>query len=108
MTYISHETLEVGFNDESKVIARKILPKDKADEEHGMQKLRSEALLLQWLTNHSDIPVPQVLFPEADQHRDFIIMDKLPGVMLLNIYGTFDTLAKARSQSSSYHIPLYG
>jgi hypothetical protein len=100
-----HKTLEVGFDDKSKVIARKILPREKADEEQGMQKLRSETLLLQWLANHSNIPVPRILSPKADQHRDFIIMDKLPGVMLLNIYGTFDTLAKARFQS--YRISVY-
>ena len=73
--------------------------------EARMQKLRSETLLLQWLANHSNIPVPRILSPKADQHRDFIIMDKLPGVMLLNIYGTFDTLAKARFQS--YRISVY-
>jgi hypothetical protein len=99
-------TLEVGFDDESKVIARKILPKDKVDEERGMQKLRSEARLLQWLANRSDIPVPRVLFPVEDQYRDFIIMDKLPGVMLLNIYGTFDTLAKERLVESFADIAL--
>lgn len=91
------KTLEVGFDDGSKVIARKILPRDKADEEHGRQKLRSEAHLLRWLANSTDILVPRVLSPVDDQYRDFIIMNKLPGVMLLNIYGNLDVLAKVHS-----------
>jgi aminoglycoside phosphotransferase len=69
-----------------------------------LQKLRSEARLLQWLANHSDIPVPRVLSPMENQYRDFIIMDKLPGVMLLNMYGTLDPLAKVRFKTVLYPI----
>ncbi|KAF9520842.1 hypothetical protein BS47DRAFT_1481178 [Hydnum rufescens UP504] len=99
-------TLEVGFDDGFKVIARKILPRDNIDEEQLIQKLRAEACLLQWLANCSSIPAPRVLFPEEDRYRDFIIMDKLPGAMLLNMYSTLDTLAKERLVESFANVAL--
>jgi aminoglycoside phosphotransferase len=67
---------------------------DKAAGQCAMQKVRSEARLLQWLAVSSDIPVPTISFWGDDQHCDFIIMEKLPGEMLLNSYGKFDTAAK--------------
>ena len=91
-----HKTLEVGFEDGSKVIARKILPKDGADLGDGIQKLRIEAHLLKWLAKSTNIPVPRILSPLDVQDCNIIIMDKLPGTMLLNMYGTLDTSAKAR------------
>ena len=92
---MSHKTLEVGFEDGSKVIARKILPKDGADLDDGVQKLRTEACLLKWLAESTNIPIPRILSPLDVQDLTVIIMDKLPGNMLLNMYGTLDTSAKA-------------
>jgi len=93
---LSHKTLEVGFEDGSKVIARKILTKDGADLGGGVQKLGTEARLLKWLAESTNIPVPRILSPLDVQDCNIIIMDKLPGNMLLNMYGTLDTSAKAR------------
>jgi len=93
---LSHKTLEVGFEDGSKVIARKILTKDGADLGDGVQKLGTEARLLKWLAESTNIPVPRILSPLDVQDCNIIIMDKLPGDMLLNMYGTLGTSAKAR------------
>ncbi|KJA21256.1 hypothetical protein HYPSUDRAFT_42404 [Hypholoma sublateritium FD-334 SS-4] len=103
-------TLEVGSEDRSKVIARKILLQNGADLGHGVQKSKTEARLLQWLSNSTNIPVPRVLAPPDDQHGNVFIMDKLPGTMLLNIYGTFDTSAKERlvEQYAGFALNLFG
>lgn len=61
---------------------------------HGIQKLRAEAFLLKWLVQSSGVPVPRILSFPDDQHSNILIMDKLPGTMLLNIYGTLDISAK--------------
>ena len=90
---LSHKTLEVGFEDGSKVIARKILPKDGADLGDGIQKLETEARLLEWLAS-TNIPAPRMLSPLDVQGCNLIIMDKLPGTMLWNMYSTLDTSAK--------------
>jgi len=104
----SNLTLEVGFNDQSKVIARKIISysEDRVNDERRIQKHRSESRLLKWLANHPDIPVPRILFPVDDQNCDFIIMDKLPGTMLLNTYATFNTAAKEQLVQSFAYIAL--
>ncbi|GLB42982.1 hypothetical protein LshimejAT787_1204310 [Lyophyllum shimeji] len=99
-------TLEVGFEDGSSVIARKILTNNNADAELGVQKLRTEARLLHWLAKNTDIPVPRILPPVEDRSRNFFITDKLPGVMLLNIYGTLDSMAKERLVESFADIAL--
>ena len=99
---LSHKTLEVGFEDGSKVIARKILPKDGADLGHGIQKLGIEARLLKWLAESTNIPVPRIISPLEVHDCKFIIMDKLPGTMLLNMYGILDTSAKARPNVLSF------
>ena len=96
LTSFFYKTIEVSFEDGSKVIARKILPKDEADLGDGIQKLGIEARLLKWLTESTNIPVPRILSPLDIQGCNIIIMDKLPGTMLLNMYGTLDTSAKAR------------
>ena len=95
LIYLSHKTLEVDFEDGSKVIARKILPKDGADLDVGILKLGIEARLLKWLAESTNIPVPRILSPLDVQDCNVIIMNKLPGAMLLNMYGTLDTSAKA-------------
>jgi len=101
---LSHKTLEVGFEDGSKVIARKILPKDGADLGDGIQKLGTEARLLKWLAESTNIPVPRILSPLDVQDCNIIIMDKLPGDMLLNMYGTLGTSAKARLNFLKLHL----
>ncbi|KAF8055210.1 hypothetical protein FPV67DRAFT_1745477 [Lyophyllum atratum] len=102
----SNLTLEIVFDDETRIIARKVLPKDKADEEQGIQKLSSEARLLHWLLRRTDIPVPRILYPAHGQYSDFIVMDKLPSDMLLNVYGTLGTPAKERLVHSFAHFAL--
>ena len=56
--------LEVAFNDETKVIVKRIPsnPEDTSDKERGLEKLQSEALLLRWMPSCSDIPVPRISF----------------------------------------------
>lgn len=93
---MSQKTLEVGFEDGSKVIAKKILPKGGADLGDGIKKLGIEARLLNWLAESTKIPVPRILFPLDVQDCNIIIMDKLSGTMLLNMYATLDTSAKVR------------
>ncbi|KIM43812.1 hypothetical protein M413DRAFT_26107 [Hebeloma cylindrosporum] len=85
-----------SFEDDSKVVARKILPKKGTDLGDGIQKLGIEARLLKWLSESTKLPVPRIQSPLDIQDRNIVIMDKLPGTMLLNTYGTLNTLAKAR------------
>ena len=103
---LSHKTLEVGFEDGSKVIARKILPKNGADLGDRFQKLGIEARLLKWLAESTNIPVPRILSPLDVQDCNIIIMDKLLGTMLLNMYGALDTSAKARPNFLNFVLSL--
>lgn len=103
---LSHKTLEVGFDDGSKVIAKKSLPKVGADFGDGIWKLGIEARHLKWLAESTNIPVPRILSPLGVQDCNVIIMDKLPGTMLLNIYGTLDASAKVWPNVLSFIPPL--
>ena len=103
LIFLSHKTLEVGFEDGTKVIAKKILPKDGADLGDGIQKLGTEARLLKWLAESTNLPIPRILFPLDVQGCNIIVMDKLPGTMLLNMYGTLDTSAKACPNILLFH-----
>lgn len=95
------------FEDHSEVIARKVIQEDDgADLGNGPQKLGIEGRLLQWLGESTKIPIPRILSPLDDRHSNLIIMNKLPGMMLLNAYSTFDTPAKARLNVLHFgHIP---
>ena len=80
----------MGFEVGSKVIDKKILPKDGAELGDRIQKLGIESRLLKWLAESTNIPVSPL-----DVQDSNVIMDKLPGTMLLNMYDTLDTSAKA-------------
>ncbi|KAG5352644.1 hypothetical protein C0989_001369 [Termitomyces sp. Mn162] len=102
------------FEDSVNIIARKILLTDDLDKDNwGVRKLRIEARLLAWFKRSSKLPTPGLLSPlahslmdEPDADRTFFIIEKLPGVPMLNQYGLLNTKAKERTVQSYAHFCL--
>lgn len=67
------------------------------------RKFDSETYLLRWLQMHSDINVPRLLevCVAPGNHAtlvksNFSIMNKIPGSMLINLYGNLSAAVKVR------------
>ena len=70
--FVLYKTLEVGFEDGSKAIAKMILPKDGIDLGDRIQKLGIETRLLNRLVESTNIPVPRILSSVDAQDRNVI------------------------------------
>ncbi|KAI9669809.1 MAG: hypothetical protein M1817_004550, partial [Caeruleum heppii] len=81
----------------------------------------SEAAVLQYVRDHTTIPVPKVLAWSADSSNpigaEYIIMEKAPGVRLSEVWGNIskfdrlqliDKLTKLESQLAALEFPAYG
>jgi hypothetical protein len=66
-------------------------------EEWRENRLDSEVSLTCWLRVRTSIPVPEILHrPAQDSDFRFYVMGKLPGSVLLNVFGSFGILDRLR------------
>jgi len=107
-------TLLVNFGDLESVIVRRSNPVDDPDEQRWRnRKFDSETHLLRWLQRHSDLNVPRLLEVCVAGGNDtilansnFIIMNRIQGSMLINLYGNLPTAVKERLMSSYADVML--
>lgn len=116
------QILQVELEDESTVVARKLMDKehllrfqiikDECDVRNLQDMLHSEARVLRWLEKSTTLPIPRVMHPlDNIEGADFILQAMLPGETLLNSWSKLSVYAKVglitylRSQVKSDGIP---
>ncbi|KAF5310789.1 hypothetical protein D9619_007999 [Psilocybe cf. subviscida] len=99
--------LQVELEDESTVVARKLMDKehllrfqiikDECDVRNLQDMLHSEARVLRWLEKSTTLPIPRVMHPlDNIEGADFILQAMLPGETLLNSWSKLSVYAKDR------------
>ncbi|OBZ78628.1 hypothetical protein A0H81_00784 [Grifola frondosa] len=90
-------TLEAELESGATIIIRQNYPgKDPKEQAWKSCKFDSEVFVLSYLKENTHIPVPELHAVVRGNDTNFVVMNKVPGVMLVNAFGLFSTAVKVQ------------